>query len=530
MKRFLATVVALTIPLPSMASSFSILGLRPMGMGGANVAIAEGPTAQYWNPGALSMTKGSGFQLPVSAGFEATGDILQKANAIASFSSQIQALQNLQTNGGALNLQQVADFNDALVRLTALNQVGTGALVNASAGADMRAGRYAFSVNNFDQAGASPFVDTKFNLGAIGGVGGVTLTGDASLNDSANAASRDTLAGVIGNLSQKFGATIAGGQSATTVANQLINAAANQGSTPAQIADLVNQAQSLNGQLASSGITGASAHANGSKGAGSPSDVSSGISGALADNTTRVVLRGAAMSEVSLGYGLPLPLSDRYGELGIGANAKVIRGDIGYANVNLVSGQDTSVGKTLSDATKNYKTTYRPALDLGLLYRAPFRRRVQLGLLARNINSPTFSQPDSAVADGEPAYKENAQVRTGIAFWPWKRLTLGADLDVTKNKTEVPGFYSRNLGLGGEVNVLFFSLRAGLLKNVEANTPLAYTAGIGLHIFAFKLDVGGAISSKTVHIDNTAQAIPASVQVGASVGLVFGGGKRSSRH
>ena len=35
------------------AEQWKTLGTRPMGMGGAFVAMAQGPMAQYWNPGGL---------------------------------------------------------------------------------------------------------------------------------------------------------------------------------------------------------------------------------------------------------------------------------------------------------------------------------------------------------------------------------------------------------------------------------------------------------------------------------------------
>lgn len=523
MRRWIVAALVVVVPMESFASTFKILGLRPMGMGGANTAIAEGPTAQYWNPGALALTGGSGFQIPIGVQFEATGNVLQKADSVAGIADQISALQKAQKNGGELSLTQVRDFNDAVVKLSSLNEGGTGVLAGAMGGVDVRVKHVAVSVNNFTEAGITPFVDTKFDLGAIAGAGGVSLSGNGSLNNSADSTSRDQVATVITNLSAKFGITLAGGATPTSAANKLVNDARNSGLTTQQIADLATQAQTLNAQLASSGVTGAGAPAL--HGARSPAAAPSGIVDiALANNSSNVTLRGASLSELSFGYGYPLPIEERFGELGVGANLKMIRGDVAYAQVNIVNGQSSKFNDLASDFSNNKKTTYKPAADMGLLWRAPLRHRLQLGFLARNINSPTFSQPDTARANGEPDYKESIQSRAGIAFWPLKRLVFASDIDVSKNATAVPGFASRNWGAGAELNVLFLSLRAGILKNIAEGTPLSYTAGVGLNIWALKIDLAGAMSSKTVQVNSAGATVPTSFQAGLSVGLVFGGG------
>ncbi|MEK7814113.1 MAG: hypothetical protein AAB296_10165, partial [Candidatus Desantisbacteria bacterium] len=45
--------IASLLSCPVGAEQWKILGTRPMGMGGAFVAMAQGPMAQYWNPAGL---------------------------------------------------------------------------------------------------------------------------------------------------------------------------------------------------------------------------------------------------------------------------------------------------------------------------------------------------------------------------------------------------------------------------------------------------------------------------------------------
>ncbi len=100
----------------------------------------------------------------------------------------------------------------------------------------------------------------------------------------------------------------------------------------------------------------------------------------------------------------------------------------------------------------------------------------------------------NASAIGGREFKLNPQVRGGIAVKPYSTLTLTFDGDVTSNKTLVPGVKSRVLSLGAEQTLLseFLSLRVGAFDNVEdAKSVITPTAGLGLRIFALRLDLGG---------------------------------------
>ncbi len=91
----------------------------------------------------------------------------------------------------------------------------------------------------------------------------------------------------------------------------------------------------------------------------------------------------------------------------------------------------------------------------------------------------------------EPNYKMLPQVRGGVAINPYSSLTLTADMDVTSNKTFVPGIKSQVLSVGAEQTILneFLSLRVGAYKNVQdAASTITPTAGFGLRIFALRVD------------------------------------------
>jgi hypothetical protein len=166
----------------------------------------------------------------------------------------------------------------------------------------------------------------------------------------------------------------------------------------------------------------------------------------------------------------------------IGFSAKVIQGAAYNGTQNLQGGQDIKLSDSLGKAT--ISTTY--GIDIGAIYRPSSWLR--FGVVAKDINQPEFDAPDGTKIELGP------QVRGGMAVNPYSSLTLSADVDLTSNKTLVPGIKSQLLSLGAEQTILteFLSFRVGAFKNMQdPGTPFTPTAGLGMRIFAFRLDLGG---------------------------------------
>lgn len=166
----------------------------------------------------------------------------------------------------------------------------------------------------------------------------------------------------------------------------------------------------------------------------------------------------------------------------IGVTGKIIQGAAYTGSVAVQGGQDV----TLTDNLGKAKLTTAFGIDVGAIYRPSSWLR--FGVVAKDINQPEFDAPDGS------KFKLGPQVRGGIALNPYSSLTLTADMDVTSNKTFVPGLKSQVLSLGAEQTILseFLSLRVGAFKNVQdAASPFTPTAGFGLRIFALRVDVGG---------------------------------------
>ena len=165
-----------------------------------------------------------------------------------------------------------------------------------------------------------------------------------------------------------------------------------------------------------------------------------------------------------------------------GVTGKLIQGAAYSGNTTLTGGTDVSIRDNFGKPTLS--TAF--GIDVGAIYRPSSWLR--FGVVAKDLNQPTFDTP------GAGELKLSPQVRGGLAINPYSSLTLTADVDVTSNKTLVPGIKSQVLSLGAEQTIFseFLSFRLGGFKNMQdASTPFTPTAGLGLRIYAFRIDVGG---------------------------------------
>lgn len=192
----------------------------------------------------------------------------------------------------------------------------------------------------------------------------------------------------------------------------------------------------------------------------------------------QMALRGLEARQLAFSYAYAF--SDK--TFAIGITAKVIQGASYNGSTDLQSGSGVSITDHFGKPT--ISTTY--GIDIGAIYRPS--SLIRFGIVAKDINTPTFD----AAGGGE--LKLDPQVRAGVAINPYSSLTLTADVDVTSNKTFVPGVKNQLLSLGLEQTILseFLSFRVGTFKNMQdASTPFVPTAGLGVRWFNFRADAGG---------------------------------------
>ncbi|MGQ0810717.1 MAG: conjugal transfer protein TraF [Nitrospiraceae bacterium] len=210
-----------------------------------------------------------------------------------------------------------------------------------------------------------------------------------------------------------------------------------------------------------------------------PTPVGFTQNGGTLNVTGQLALRGLEARQAGFSYAYSF--ADR--TFAIGATAKIIQG-AAYASLTNIAGGNDNIDVVGNLGKAKISTAF--GIDLGAIYRPSSWLR--FGVVAKDINEPAFDAP------GGGEFKLTPQVRGGMAVNPYSSLTITFDGDISSNRTLVPGLKSRVLSLGAEQTLFLevLSLRVGALKNVEdAASAITPTAGIGLKLFALRIDVGG---------------------------------------
>jgi F plasmid transfer operon, TraF, protein len=200
----------------------------------------------------------------------------------------------------------------------------------------------------------------------------------------------------------------------------------------------------------------------------------------LSGTTLTASMRMPALEARQLAFSYAYAFRDK--TLSIGITGKIIQGAAYDGMMNIATGQGVTISNNFGKATISNSF----GIDVGAIYRPSSWLR--FGIVAKDLNKPSFD-----VAGGGE-YKMEPQVRAGVAVNPYSTLTLTADVDVTTNKTLLPGVKSQILSFGAEQTILseFLSFRVGTFKNMQdTQTPFIPTAGLGLRVFFFRADIGG---------------------------------------
>lgn len=184
-----------------------------------------------------------------------------------------------------------------------------------------------------------------------------------------------------------------------------------------------------------------------------------------------------ALVEIPIGYGHTIftPM----GDVNLGLAVKFIQG-IGYGDkVNFAVGNmpSVSVDKNKMDMAQTF------GLDFGLLYSPRFVKNLHLGLVAKNVNSPTINRTGVADTTLHP------QVRTGVSYEMMDFLTFAFDADVLPNETlSLSSPKSQFFGGGVMANFKKVDFRLGAMQDIRSNAGEGLILTGGLNLFGF-LDV-----------------------------------------
>ena len=519
-RNLMFVVSCVAVAAVAQAQSWQFVGSRAMGMGGVGVATAYGPDAQYWNPAGLAQEDNlneTGLLINLGADIQATKNVLEGVSNLTDMADQYKSLENAINTNAVANAENISTLFKGLNDISKLIGANSGALVNANAGLGLKIKNFAVTARAIGTGAITPVVDTqniKFKTGT-----GLNMGNKSAALSAADTATATTLKnaieqyGILPALNDLLGTT---NYTSAEMATAIVDAMASQGIDSTVISNTVN--------TVIDNLGGASEILN----------QYASASGSYKDNQTLAMADVATFGEFSLGYGQRVIPG-----LKLGANLKVIEGYAAQSGVMILQ-DNQDIGDILDKAYDNRKGSTNLGVDLGALvnFSEMLDKEIflnpQVGLTAKNINGPKFARPDvPAELAGTPIaaqwnhdkYQLKPQVRAGVAINPMKNLTVAADLDVTENDTMISGIKSRQLGLGAEINLFnrpkfHIPLRVGYNKNLaESNVSDFFTAGVGLNMLHFYLELAGAVSADTSKVDGN--TIPNSAAVSLSLGFLF---------
>lgn len=217
----------------------------------------------------------------------------------------------------------------------------------------------------------------------------------------------------------------------------------------------------------------------------------SSIQYAIENGETYLEVKAIGIAEVPLAYGHLFELSG--GNLMVGGALKYMHA-FTYTEKMRIDNEDAKNNEKQDNTDSSF------GVDLGVAYEPYFAKDLTLGLVAKNINKPSFNFVTGEKIEVKP------MLRAGVAYNVGDMLEFAVDMDLTKNETFVPDMKNQMLGGGVSFHpVSWFAIRGGGMKNLDTKDEagLIYTAGLGFGLKWFQLDISGQIASKETTVEDT---------------------------
>ena len=154
------SIAALSLARPAEATPWHVMGPRAMGMGGAGVAVAQGPLASYWNPAGLGQLYNvNGGMLSASFRAAFVGKMLEGANDLNRIN------QDCQKAGGGAGTGY-CQTDKVRIALAKLGDKTSGADADAGAALSIKVKKLVFFAHGLDYMGVTALVDQVNNTDA----------------------------------------------------------------------------------------------------------------------------------------------------------------------------------------------------------------------------------------------------------------------------------------------------------------------------------------------------------------------------
>ena len=209
----------------------------------------------------------------------------------------------------------------------------------------------------------------------------------------------------------------------------------------------------------------------------------------------KLVTTAFMLSEVPIGYARTFYL--KHGNLNLGITGKLMNAISTQKQININKNTDFQKELTSLASLENTISSNNFGVDVGLLYELdlPEFRYLTVGLVAKNLNSPTFK---SSIND----ITIKPQYRMGLGYNS-KFLNVAFDADLTPNDLlAFSDVKQQSQMVGGGIGFGFkaLDLRLGAMKDLRQDTGLILTGG--LNVLGF-LDIALQASTKTTKLDGT---------------------------
>ena len=228
-------------------------------------------------------------------------------------------------------------------------------------------------------------------------------------------------------------------------------------------------------------------------------------------NAHSIYMTSFVLSEIPVGYARTFYLKN--GNLNIGIAGKLMNSTSMQNKVAITTKTDfnAEMNKIVQDF-KNTTMDKAIGVDVGAVYEIdlPKFRYLTLGLVGKNLNSPTFN---STLQD----ITIKPQARAGIAYYTQSGFNLAFDVDLTQN--DIIAFSTKDQKsqmIGGGAGFIWkgLDLRLGAMKDLRQDNGLILTGGINV---LGLIDIALQSSTKFTDIQGYPMPQYLSLRVGGSL-------------
>jgi hypothetical protein len=454
------------------AQEWSSFDARSRSLGGAGVAFADSRVdSMYWNPASLASLSEKPFDFTTGWGFSMTffedahiaGGALSTATHIIdeykNFDYQsIQNQSNLATQTDVMVQEVVRIVDD----LTKLDRSGQGAKDALGMGFQVRVGPFGL------------FVRAKADLGAY------------LFSDFSKAAALSTTA-------TPFFATISPPGALQPNAASLAGRMQAAGLTLVDAQKLAFQAQTALGDAALADPKFTAAMVDIARATAANYVTPGSLQGTLYYNGSGAAFRSIIQGEAGIALGLPLLPT----LLDAGIALKDVHTEASYTQITFADRDAGGISKRLKDDLRsNRRSADTVNMDLGL-------QATPLGWLSAGLSARNVIPMDIHLGGPESKVHEDPELRFGARARALGFISVGMDIDLVETKSLVlPGYKNQQFGAGVEFDLpkllgypLMIIPRVGFQDNLaESREKGLVTAGLGLQLYAFTLDLGAEVA------------------------------------